>query len=76
MAQILVRDLDDKTVDGLKRQAKESGRSLQSEAKRILEEGVMPSHTEAMQKILQLQRELKGKKFPDSAALIREDRNR
>ena len=38
MAQVLVRQLNDKVVDRLKKRAKEHGRSLQSEVKAILEE--------------------------------------
>ncbi len=40
MAQVLVRQLDDKIVDRLKKRAKEHGRSLQSEVKTILEDAV------------------------------------
>jgi len=37
MAQILVRGLDEKIVERLKKRAKRGGRSLQSEVKMILE---------------------------------------
>ena len=40
MAQVLVRQLDNKVVVRLKKRAKEHGRSLQSEVKTILEEAV------------------------------------
>jgi plasmid stability protein len=36
MVQLLVRQLNDKVVDRLKKRAKEHGRSLQSEVKTIL----------------------------------------
>jgi plasmid stability protein len=76
MAQVLVRQLDDKVVERLKKRAKEHGRSLQSEAKTILEEAVPPDYEGAWKRIERFQKRLKqsGRKFSDSAALIREDR--
>ena len=38
MAQILVRDLDTRVIDKLKKRAQRGGRSLQSEVKMILEQ--------------------------------------
>ena len=40
MVQVLVRQLDEKVVDRLKKGAQEHGRSLESEARTILEEAV------------------------------------
>lgn len=77
MAQVLVRQLDDRVVDRLKKRAKEHGRSLQSEVKTILEEAV-PDYEAAWRRIDALRKRLKktGRAFSDSAALIREDRDR
>ncbi len=77
MAQVLVRQLDDRIVDRLKKRAKEHGRSLQSEVKAILEDAV-PDYERAWKRIDSLRLRLKrsGRKFSDSAALIREDRDR
>jgi antitoxin FitA len=77
MAQVLVRQLDEKVVDRLKRRAKEHGRSLQSEVKTILEEAV-PDYEAAWRRIEGFRKRLKksGRRFIDSAALIREDRDR
>jgi plasmid stability protein len=77
MAQVLVRQLDDKVVDRLKKRAKEHGRSLQSEVKTILEEAV-PDYEAAWKRIDGFRKRLKksGRKFSDSVALIREDRDR
>ena len=77
MAQVLVRQLDDKIVDRLKKRAKEHGRSLQSEVKTILEDAV-PDYEGAWKRIEGLRKRLakSGRKFSDSAALIREDRDR
>ncbi len=77
MAQILVRQLDDKLVERLKKRAKEHGRSLQSEAKTILEEAV-PDYEGAWKRIAKLKNTLNraGRTFSDSAPLIREERDR
>lgn len=77
MAQVLVRQLDDKVVERLKRRAKEHGRSLQSEVKTILEEAA-PDYEAAWKRIERFRASLKrsGRRFGDSAALIREDRDR
>lgn len=77
MAQILVRQLDDKLVERLKKRAKEHGRSLQSEVKTILEE-VIPDYEVAWKWIAKLKKALEqtGKTFSDSAPLIQEDRDR
>ncbi len=77
MAQVLVRQLDDKVVERLKKRAKEHGRSLQLEVKTILEEAV-PDYDRAWKRIARFQNRLKqsGRKFSDSTALIREDRDR
>jgi plasmid stability protein len=77
MAQVLVRQLDDKVVARLKKRAREHGRSLQSEVKTILEEAV-PDYEAAWKRIGKFRKRLResGRKFSDSAALIREDRER
>ncbi len=77
MAQVLVRQLDDKLVERLKKRAKEHGRSLQSEVKTILEEAV-PDYEGAWKRIARLKDTLNraGRSFSDSTLLIREDRDR
>lgn len=77
MAQVLVRQLNDKVVDRLKKRAKEHGRSLQSEVKTILEDAV-PDYERAWKRIDSLRLRLKrsSRKFSNSADLIREDRDR
>jgi plasmid stability protein len=77
MAQVLVRHLDSKVVNRLKKRAKEHGRSLQSEVKTILEEAV-PDYEAAWKRIEGFRTRLRksGRKFSDSAALVREDRDR
>ena len=77
MAQVLVRQLNKKVVDRLKKRAREHGRSLQSEVKTILEEAV-PDYEGAWKRIELIRTRLQrsGRKFSDSADLIREDRDR
>jgi len=76
VAQVLVRDVDDKVVERLKARAKLSGRSLQVELKTILEQAAANDHAEIRKAILRVRRKLAGRKFSDSARLIAADRRR
>jgi len=79
MAQILVRNLDEKVVKQLKKRAKREGRSLQAEAKLILEQASQETAVDmatARKLVEEIRSQLKGRKFPDSVELIREDRDR
>ena len=76
MPDILVRDLDSHTIEQLKLSAKQHGRSLQGEVKAILEETVPMTMSEFRAVTEKWQKRLKGRKFSDSAKLIREDRER
>ncbi len=76
MADILIRGVDAKVVERLKKQAKANGRSLQAEAKRLLEEGAKMDMQSARKLVLKIRRSLAGRKFTDSTQLLREDRER
>lgn len=76
MAQLLVRDLDERVVERLKGRAKRSGRSLQAEAKGILEQAAKLDAAAARALADRIRRKLKGRTFRDSAPLIRKDRDR
>jgi len=79
MAKILVRDLDAKVIDKLKKRAQQDGRSLQSKVKMILEQAVNALKVDmetARQFSRQFQKKFKGRSFPDTVTLIREDRDR
>jgi plasmid stability protein len=77
MAQLLVRNLAQKVVDRLKKQAKAGGKSLQSEVKTILEDASNRVDRAAFFEGAQtIRRSLQGRKLSDSAALIREERDR
>ena len=79
MPQILVRDLDKETVERLKKRAREDGRSLQSEVKHILDQAAHEPTVDmetARALVDNIRKKFKGRKFPDSVKLIREDRGR
>jgi len=79
MAQILVRNLDEKVVESLKEHARADGRSLQSEVKAILEQAVREPRVdmESAKRILEgFRKRFKGRTFSNSTELIREDRER
>jgi plasmid stability protein len=77
---VLIRDLDEKTVRELKKKATENKRSLQAELKAILDETAeQRRHLRKWnKKVDRIYEELRksGNKFPDSTELIREDRDR
>jgi plasmid stability protein len=76
MASLLIRNLTDTTVDRLKRQAKLHGRSLQAEVKEILERAAAVEPIDHAALAAKIRARLSGKLHSDSAALIREDRDR
>lgn len=76
MGQVLVRDLSLRTVLRLKARAKRHGRSLQAEAKAILERAAEMDLDEARVLAGRIRRKLAGRGFGDSAALIAGDRKR
>lgn len=79
MAQILVRDLDEGVVESLKRRAKQDGRSLQGEVKAILEQAAHEPKVDmetARNICVEFRRRFKGRRFPDTVELIRENRKR
>ena len=79
MAQILVRNLHKAVVERLKTLARKEGRSLQSEVKAILEQAVNVPTVDikaARTLVDQIRRKFRGRRFPDSVELIREDRDR
>lgn len=75
MADLLIRNLDDKTLQRLKRRAKDAGRSLQSETKLILEQAAGRDLGEALKAAAAWRKKL-GKRSTDAVELIREDRAR
>jgi len=78
MADILIRNLSDQTVEALKQQAEQAGRSMQAEIRILLEEAAQwRAKVLAFKKLSEETRaELAGRTFTDSADLIAEDRLR
>jgi plasmid stability protein len=79
MADILVRNLSDETVEELKRQAEDNGRSLQAEVRMLLESAVQrPKMSMAdFRKLAEkLRQEVAGREHTDSGILQAEDRAR
>jgi plasmid stability protein len=76
VAQLLVRGLDDEVVERLKSRARQEGRSLQAEARMILEGAARLDMDAALRLVDDFRKRFNGRKFSDSAELIREDRDR
>lgn len=79
MAQVLIRDLDEKVVAKLKKRAARNKRSLQAELLDIVERAASFEMEEDPYKLAErIRRRLaaEGRYFSDSAELIAEDRRR
>lgn len=78
MAQLLVRNIDAAVVDRLKARAKAAGRSLEAEVREVLTRAAaVPDRAalvEALDRISQQVGPL-PEDWPDSTAMIREDRD-
>jgi len=74
MPDLLIRGLNDKALSRLKDRAQRHGRSLQMEAKLVLEQaaGADREHVAAM--LTRWKQRFAGRQFADSAELIRRDR--
>jgi plasmid stability protein len=76
MAQVLVRNLGDATVERLKRRARSHGRSLQAELHDILERAARTDIADARRAAEKSRRKLSDREHSDSAQLVGEDRSR
>ena len=84
MAQILVRKLDKDVVERLKKRAKKQGRSLEAEARILLEQAVRLDAEPAVRLDMaaaaklaaRIRARFKGRTFSDSVELLRGDRDR
>ena len=77
MPDVLVRNLDEATLDRLKARAQDGGRSLQAELKMILEaaaRGVVTDRATFRALADQIRRELGPGPHSESAELLAEDR--
>ena len=76
MAQVLVRNIAEATVDRLKRRARSHGRSLQAELHDILERAARTDIADARRAAERIRRRLADREHTDSTELIAEDRTR
>ena len=76
MAQLLIRDLAPETIDVLKERARRHRRSLQGEVRLILEKEAAAGALDPWAVADKIKAAFGGARFSDSAALIREDRDR
>jgi plasmid stability protein len=76
MPSILIRDLDEQTIKQLKRRATANGRSLQAEAKEIIERSAREKTFEQLRREAERLAKAVRLQKTDSVDLIREDRLR
>ena len=77
MPDILIRNLDEDTIKQLKERAAENGRSLQAEAKDIIERSTRQKTFDQLRREAEeFSRRFAGRKMSDTVELIREDRKR
>ncbi len=76
MPDFLIRNLHKATVERLRARAKRAGRSLQREAKRILEDAVAMPRDELRERLAFWQDRLRERELDSSAELLKEDRSR
>ena len=76
MAQLLIRNLDQETVDRLKERARRHRRSLEGEVRVILEKEAAAGADDPWRLAERIRASFGGRRFSDSAALVREDRDR
>ena len=76
MTDMLIRGLDERTLERLKARAQRHGRSLQAEAKLLLEQAAGADREQVAAMLDRWKQRFAGRQFDDSADLIREDRER
>lgn len=76
MPDILIRGLDEETLRRLKARARRHGRSLQGEAKMLLEQAAGAGPEELAAMLDGWKERFAGRQMGDSAAIISEDRDR
>jgi plasmid stability protein len=76
MAHGLTLQIDDRTEQLLRERARREGISPEEEARRLLDRALRPGWESFWERVERVQQSLAGRSFPDSAELIREDRER
>jgi len=76
MARVLIRNLDERTVERLKKRASRNNRSLQAELQLIVERAAASDVVDSRAVAGRIRRKLLDRKHSDSVALIANDRRR
>jgi plasmid stability protein len=76
VAQVLVRNLDEGTVNALKARAATHGRSLEQELRLLLTEAAQPTRDDVVRAAATIRRLQSKPTSVDLEALVREDRDR
>lgn len=78
MATVLIRDIPEPVMKGLKEMAKKNRRSVQQELRILLETTVNRSSPDVFQKATHIRKRLQKRSTPftDSTHLLRQDRGR
>jgi len=76
MPDVLVRGVDSEILAKLKKRAEKNGRSLQTELVEIFRSLVQSEASSDADAAARIKKALSGRKFSDSAASLREDRDR
>jgi plasmid stability protein len=76
MPQLLIRNLDEKTINSLKDLARQHNRSLQGEVKLLLENYASRPNEAPLAIAERWQGYFAGRTFSDSTEMVREDRDR
>jgi plasmid stability protein len=76
MAQGLMLQLDDQMERLLRERASQDGVTIEEEARRLLGRALQSGWEAFWERAEKIQQSLIGRSFPDSADLIREDRER
>lgn len=76
MARVLIRDLEERTVERLKARAARNGRSLQAELQLIVERAAATDIVDSRAVAARIRRKLAGRNHSDSALLVADDRRR
>ena len=79
MPQVLVRDIETDVLEKLKRRAQKNHRSLEAELRVLFKEAVAEPENQAgnvAAAVTRVQELFAGRRFSDSAQLLREDRDR
>jgi hypothetical protein len=72
----LILKIDDRTERLLRQRAQQDGVTLEVEAHKLLNRALGSDRNSFWERVDRVQQSLAGQSFPDSAELIREDRDR